>query len=159
MVKDSGSPHSQGQVFTLQLLVISCLLYLSSIYLLFTCFGICGRWGEDKERRNAISRRSCQELSSEGAGEGRRPPALGPLVAEPVDTRGQRSRRPSEPAGWEVQGKVRQRVGGQLLETASKMGYHTFNIKESEVAQSCPTLCNTMDCSPPGSSVHWVLQA
>ena len=22
------------------------------------------------------------------------------------------------------------------------------------VAQSCPTLCNTMDCSPPGSSVH-----
>ena len=24
----------------------------------------------------------------------------------------------------------------------------------SSVAQSCPTLCNTMDCSPPGSSVH-----
>ena len=23
------------------------------------------------------------------------------------------------------------------------------------VAQSCPTLCNSMDCSPPGSSVHW----
>ena len=22
------------------------------------------------------------------------------------------------------------------------------------IAQSCPTLCNTMDCSPPGSSVH-----
>ena len=22
------------------------------------------------------------------------------------------------------------------------------------VAQSCPTLCNPMDCSPPGSSVH-----
>ena len=22
------------------------------------------------------------------------------------------------------------------------------------VAQSCPTLCNTLDCSPPGSSVH-----
>ena len=22
------------------------------------------------------------------------------------------------------------------------------------VAQSCPTLCNLMDCSPPGSSVH-----
>ena len=22
------------------------------------------------------------------------------------------------------------------------------------VTQSCPTLCNTMDCSPPGSSVH-----
>ena len=30
---------------------------------------------------------------------------------------------------------------------------------ESEVAQSCPTLCNPMDCSPPGSSVHGILQA
>ena len=26
------------------------------------------------------------------------------------------------------------------------------------VIQSCPTLCNPMDCSPPGSSVHGVLQ-
>ena len=25
--------------------------------------------------------------------------------------------------------------------------------------QSCLTLCNTMDCSPPGSSVHAILQA
>ena len=25
--------------------------------------------------------------------------------------------------------------------------------------QSCPTLCNPMDCSPPGSSVHGCLQA
>jgi len=30
---------------------------------------------------------------------------------------------------------------------------------ESEVAQSCPTLFNPMDCSPPGSSVHGILQA
>ena len=27
------------------------------------------------------------------------------------------------------------------------------------VAQSCPTLCNLMDYSPPGSSVHGILQA
>ena len=27
------------------------------------------------------------------------------------------------------------------------------------VAQSCPTLCKAMDCSPPGSSVHGILQA
>ena len=26
--------------------------------------------------------------------------------------------------------------------------------EESEVAQSCPTLCNPMDCSLPGSSLH-----
>ena len=30
---------------------------------------------------------------------------------------------------------------------------------ESEVAQSCPTLSDPMDCSPPGSSVHGILQA
>ena len=30
---------------------------------------------------------------------------------------------------------------------------------ESEVAQSCPTLCNPMDCSPPGSSVRGIFQA
>ena len=29
----------------------------------------------------------------------------------------------------------------------------------SEVAQLCPTLCDPMDCSPPGSSVHRILQA
>ena len=30
---------------------------------------------------------------------------------------------------------------------------------ESEVTQSCPTLCNPMDCSLPGSSVHGIFQA
>ena len=31
--------------------------------------------------------------------------------------------------------------------------------RESEVAQSCPTLSDTMDCSLPGSSVHGIFQA
>ena len=30
---------------------------------------------------------------------------------------------------------------------------------ESEVAQSCPTLHDPMDCSPPGSSIHEIFQA
>ena len=30
---------------------------------------------------------------------------------------------------------------------------------ESEVTQSCLTLCDPVDCSPPGSSVHGILQA
>ena len=30
---------------------------------------------------------------------------------------------------------------------------------ESEVTQSCPTLSNPMDCSPPGSSIHGIFQA
>ena len=29
----------------------------------------------------------------------------------------------------------------------------------AESLQSCLTLCNSMDCSPPGSSVHGILQA
>ena len=30
---------------------------------------------------------------------------------------------------------------------------------ESEVAQSCPTLSDPVDCSLPGSSVHGIFQA
>ena len=30
---------------------------------------------------------------------------------------------------------------------------------ESEVAESCPTLSDPMDCGPPGSSVHGIFQA
>ena len=30
---------------------------------------------------------------------------------------------------------------------------------ESQVAQSCPTLCDPMDCSLPGSSIHGIFQA
>ena len=32
-------------------------------------------------------------------------------------------------------------------------------VKWSEVAQLCPTLCDPMDCSLPGFSVHGILQA
>ena len=41
----------------------------------------------------------------------------------------------------------------------------SFNLKEFSVCvlcakslQSCPTLCNPMDCRLPGSSVHEILQ-
>ena len=30
---------------------------------------------------------------------------------------------------------------------------------QSEVAQSCLALCDPMDCSPPGSSIHGIFQA
>ena len=40
-------------------------------------------------------------------------------------------------------------------------GMEKFNSKceVSEVAQSCPTLCDPMDCGLPGSSIHGILQA
>ena len=44
------------------------------------------------------------------------------------------------------------------------VGYHfllqCMKVKsQSEVAQSCSTLSDPMDCSPPGSSVHGIFQA
>ena len=39
-------------------------------------------------------------------------------------------------------------------------GKYLFETEsESEAAQSCPTLCDPMDCSLPGSSVHGIFQA
>ena len=37
--------------------------------------------------------------------------------------------------------------------------FYSVAWSEVKVAQSCPTLCDPMDCSPPGSSVHGILQA
>ena len=34
-----------------------------------------------------------------------------------------------------------------------------FMKTETEVAQSCPTLCDPVDCSLPGFSVHEIFQA
>ena len=35
----------------------------------------------------------------------------------------------------------------------------TLHVHVCQVAQSCPTFCGPMGCSPPGSSVHGILQA
>ena len=36
---------------------------------------------------------------------------------------------------------------------------NSARLKKALVAQSCPTLCDPMDRSPPSSSVHGILQA
>ena len=36
---------------------------------------------------------------------------------------------------------------------------HAYEKEKVLVAQSCPILCDSMDCSPLGSSVHGILQA
>ena len=47
-----------------------------------------------------------------------------------------------------------------LVTQASQAGISTLNSPlASMCAQSCPTLCDPTDCSPPGSSVHGVFQA
>ena len=62
-------------------------------------------------------------------------------------------RQPARPpCPWDSLGK-NTGVGGHFLLQCMKVK------SESEVAQSCPTLGNPMDCSPPGSSVHGIFQA
>ena len=54
------------------------------------------------------------------------------------------------PRPWDSPGK-NTGVGCHFLLQCMKLK------SESEVDQSCPTLCNPMDCSLPGSSVHGIL--
>ena len=56
------------------------------------------------------------------------------------------------PRPWDSPGK-NTGVGCHLLLLCMKVK------SESEVAQSCLTLLDPMDCSPPGSSVHGIFQA
>ena len=45
------------------------------------------------------------------------------------------------------------------IETNIYIFFFPLVESESEVAQSCPTVCNTVDWSPPGSSIHGILWA
>ena len=56
------------------------------------------------------------------------------------------------PHPWDSPGK-NTGVGGHLLLRCMKVK------SESEVTQSCPTLSDPMDCSPPGSPVPGIFQA
>ena len=65
------------------------------------------------------------------------------------------SRVDGSPPGSPVPGilQARTRVGCHFLLQCMKVK------SESEVAQSCPTLSDPMDCSLPGSSIHGIFQA
>ena len=56
------------------------------------------------------------------------------------------------PGPWDSPGKNTE-VGCHFLLQCMKVK------SESEVAQSCPTPSNPMDCTLPGSSVHGIFQA
>ena len=40
-----------------------------------------------------------------------------------------------------------------------KSNMESYIVAAAKSLQSCPTLCDPMDCSPPGSPVHGILQA
>ena len=50
-------------------------------------------------------------------------------------------------------------IGRRILYHCTTWEAQREREREREVAQSCPTLCDLMDCSLPGSSVHGIFQA
>ena len=50
-------------------------------------------------------------------------------------------------------------LAGRFFTTSAARETHTLHEVKVLVAQSCLTLCDPMDCSPPGSSVHGISQA
>ena len=84
-----------------------------------------------------------------------------PWTEEPTAAAAAKSRQYVRPHGrqptrllrpWDSPGK-NTGVGCHFLLQCMKVK------SESEVTQSCPTLCDPMDCSPPGFSVHGIFQA
>ena len=76
--------------------------------------------------------------------------AVTSVVSDPVQP--QRRQPTRLPLPWDSPGK-NTGVGCHFL-------LQCMRVKsESEVAQSCPTLLDPMDCSPPGSSIHGIFQA
>ena len=50
-------------------------------------------------------------------------------------------------------------LAGGFFTTSTIWKAHKYHESERKVAQSCPTLCNPMDYSPPGYSIHGIFQA
>ena len=60
------------------------------------------------------------------------------------------SRRSSQPRDWTRVSRISW-IGRQILNQLRHLSANSL--------QSCPTVCDPLDCSPPGSSVHGILQA
>ena len=115
-------------------------------------------WAETQDRANSWGRSwgrdTCPRLCPErGAGEEEQP--SGGRVPLPLPRGEPGSRRLREQTqttalGPEASGLAQLCLPQGLL--------HCF-LPGSEVSQSCPTLCNPMDCSLPSSSVHGIFQA
>ena len=58
-----------------------------------------------------------------------------------------------DPEGWDGEGGGREfRMGGTC--TPWLIHVNIWPVQFSSVAQSCPTLCDRMNCSMPGLPVH-----
>ena len=99
-----------------------------------------------KGQRCGIMRRTQPAIAGfeEGAAAAAKSPQPSPTLCDPIDSSPRRLRHP-----WDSPGK-NNGVGCHFLLQCMKVK------SESEVAQSCPTLSDPMDCSPSGSSVHGI---
>ena len=46
-----------------------------------------------------------------------------------------------------------------VVSSSQHIHFQKIHFSEFKSLQLCPTFCEAMDCSPPDSSVHWILQA
>ena len=61
--------------------------------------------------------------------------------------------------GLDLIDRVLDELWTEVRDIVQETGSKTKNVSESEVTQSCPTLCDPIYCSPAGSSVHGIFQA
>jgi len=89
-------------------------------------------------------------LSSPSAAAAKSLPSC-PTLCDPID---------GSPPGSPIPGILQARTLEWVAIPFSNAWKWKVKVKSgSEVAQSCPTLSDLMDCSPPGSSAHGIFQA
>ena len=70
---------------------------------------------------------------------------------------------PGAPQAFCMRGSTQKTSSSSFLHSCPEMDPTPFlgtsGQSSCSVAQSCPTLCNPIDCSPPGSSVHGIVLA
>jgi len=98
----------------------------------------------------AQSRTRLKRLSSSSSSSSMLCYAVTSVMSDSV--RLQRRQHTRLPSPWDSPGK-NTGVGCHFLLQSMKVK------RESEVAQSCPTPSDPMDCIPPGSSIHGIFQA
>ena len=83
-----------------------------------------------------------QSLGQEDPGEGNGSPLQCSCLGNPMDG-----------------GAWRATAHGVNVDMTEWLSRHARTVSMFPVTQSCPALCDPVDCSPPGSSVHGSLQA
>ena len=103
---------------------------------------VCGLIALAYKLRSVMERMVCKEEAGNLVWQGIAPERAGMGIASPERRLG------PEPVAPGYSGRLMQLDSGMPFCTSLESGMLYF------IAQSCPTLCNPMDWSPPGSFVH-----